>query len=117
MSYTATVPVTISLGGTQILLEELYIPVKFKSDSEYSYYLTCRDTKQICDDIEWELQHPRRNADIGIIVLLGILHRVLKSHWNEYIGAKMRACSLPGGKARKQYLYQASAEYRFEFSQ
>lgn len=116
MSYTATVPVTVGLGWVRFLVEELHIPVEFKSDSEYSYYLTCRDTKLICDDIEWALEHGSVEG-MGMIVRLGVLHRVLKDHWNEYIGAKMRACSLPNGKARKQYLYKACAEYRFEFSQ
>lgn len=41
----------------------------------------------------------------------------ISEHWNEYIGAKMRACPYPGGKARKRYLYAACAEYRFVFSQ
>jgi hypothetical protein len=47
----------------------------------------------------------------------GVLYAMLKQHWVDYIGAKMRECPYPGGQPRKRYLYKACADYRFEFSQ
>lgn len=121
-----SVSVTVSRGWVERILRDLgymdcYCPVVFKRHSDNALYLTCRDTKMICDIIEAWTEKVKRSKEIDFLAVslalrAGTLYQMLKADWNAYISNKMQLCPHKGGTQRKRYVYQACAEYRFMFT-
>jgi hypothetical protein len=114
MSYHAEATISIGKYATQDLLNELHIPVCFKSD-EYSYYFTCRDTKMICEFIEKWSESEYYWGGMDLAMRAGCLYQMLKHHFSDYLTEKLHDCPYRAGTKRKRYVYAACAEYRFVF--
>jgi len=102
--------------------------VKIKYEECYAW-LSCRDTKLMCDAIDKTLDVPGTTPvelwQLDFWAEHLKLRWILMAHWDEYMTKKMAECPYTYRGAqpnicvstyRKRYVYQACADYKLIFS-